>query len=116
MLSDFVEILERVVETLQDSGHATQSGPLELFALEERLRILDEAYVVTTDRFDQMLRGRELTKGDAEVVGIVKGMEEVLVKGVNLVDAWEGLEDASDLLGEGLLCELDLPRVKCSYT
>lgn len=53
-----------------------------------------------------MLCGRELTKGNAEMVGIVESVEEVLVEGMDFVDSGERLEDAANLLGDymGEMC------------
>lgn len=103
MLSNLVQILERVVKSLDDGSHTTEGGPLQLFALEQRLRILYETDIVTADGLDEVLCRRELTKRNTEVVGIVESMEEVLVEGMDFVDAGEGLEDGSNLFGNYML-------------
>lgn len=99
MLSHLVKILERIVESLDDGSHTTKGGSLQLLALEERLRVFDETDIVTADGLDEMLRRRKLAKCDAEVVGIVEGVEEVLVEGMDFVDARESLENLANLLG-----------------
>lgn len=75
MLSDLVEIQKRVFKALDEGGHATKSGSLELLALKERLAILDQPNVVSRDSLDQVFGGRELTEGNAEMVGIVERVE-----------------------------------------
>lgn len=46
-----------------------------------------------------MLCRRKLTKRNAEVVGVVESVEEVLVEGVDFVNAGESLENTANLLG-----------------
>jgi len=72
--------------------------------------------------------GGELAEGDAEVVGVVEGVKEILVcageygglgwymcqltEGMNILQSWEAIEDSLELFAECLLCELDLSRVE----
>lgn len=72
MLANLFKIHEWVFEPSANCGHAAKCGALELLALEKRLRVLEETDVVSRDRFYQVLRGGELTKSNAEVVGIVE--------------------------------------------
>lgn len=99
MLSNLVEVLEGVVESFDDGSHTAQGGSLQLLALEKRLRILDETDIITTDGLDEVLCRRKLTKRNAEMVGIVEGVEEILVEGMDFIDSGESLEDAANLLG-----------------
>lgn len=112
MLSDLLEVLEGALQSTCDGGHAAKSSALELLALEERLGVFDEADVVTSDLLNKMLRSRELAEGDAEVVGVVEGVHEGAVEGVDVLETGEGLEDGTQFLGEGLLGELDLAEVE----
>lgn len=112
MLPDLLEVLEGALETAGDGGHAAEGGALELLALEERLSVLDETDIVTGDLLDQVLGGRELAEGDPEVVRVVEGVHEGAVEGVDVLETGEGLEDRAELLGEGLLRELDLAQVE----
>lgn len=59
-----------------------------------------------------MLGGRQLTQRYAEVVGIVESVEEVLVEGMDILEAGEAIQDEGELLGEGFLRELDFPSVE----
>ncbi len=112
MLANLVEIQERVLKTLGDGGHATKSGALQLLTLEERLRILEETDIISGDRLDKVLCGGQLAKGDTEMVGVVKSVEEILVEWVNVLKAWETLKNEVDLLAESLLGELDLASIE----
>jgi hypothetical protein len=112
VLADLVEVHEGVLEALDEGGHATEGGPLELLALEERLAVLEQADIVAGDGLDQVLGGGELTEGDLEVVGIVEGVEEILVERVDVLQTGEALEDGAELFRKGLLGELDLASVK----
>lgn len=112
MLSDLLEVLEGALQSTCDSGHATEGGTLQLFALKQRLCVFDKADVVASDLLDEVFGGRELTEGDTEVIGIIKRVHERAVEGVDVLETGEGLEDSPQFLGEGLFGELDLPEVE----
>lgn len=112
MLSNLLEVLEGALQPARDGGHSTKGSTLELFALEERLGVLDEADVVAGDLFNEVLGGGELTEGDAKVVGVVEGVHERAVERVNVLEPGERLENGTQLLGESLFSELDLTEVK----
>ena len=82
MLPDLFEVDEWVLESTAYGSHSPKSGTLELLALVERGSVFEEADVVSRDGFYEMFGGRQLSEGDSEVVGIVKGIEEVLVCGL----------------------------------
>jgi hypothetical protein len=112
MLADLVEVQQRVLQALDDCGHATEAGTLQLLALEERLAILEQADVVAGDGLDEVLCRRELTEGNLEVVGIVEGVEEILVERVDVLESGKAVEDGGELFRKGLLGELDLSGVE----
>lgn len=112
MLADLIQVQERILKTLADGGHASKGGALELLALEERLRILEQAYVISGNSLDQMLRRGQLAESDAEMVGIVEGVEKILVEWMDILESWESVENERNLLAESLLCELDLAGVE----
>lgn len=112
MLAHLLEVEERVLQALADSGHATQGSALELLALEKRLAILQQTHVVARDSLDQVLGGGDLAQGNAEVVGIVESIEQILVEGVDVLELGEALEDGLDFLGESLAGVLDFARVE----
>lgn len=106
MLPDLVEVQQGLLQLLGEGGHAAEGGALQLLALEERLRVLDEADVVARDGLAEVLGGAQLAQGDAElrlsvggsaqrdciggigsgtyVVGIVEGVEEILVERMDI--------------------------------
>lgn len=112
MLANLVEVEQRVLQALDKGGHATKRSLLELLALEERLAVLEQTDIVTRDCFDEMLGRRELAKGNAEMVGIVKGVEQILVERVDVLKTGETLENCAKLVRKRLLRELDLSRVE----
>ena len=59
-----------------------------------------------------MLCGSQLAEGDTEVVGIVEGVEKILVERMDVLKSWETVENERDLLAESLLCELDLAGIE----
>lgn len=71
MLSHLFKVNERVPETSTDCSHSSQARSLELFALVERLRILDESHIVPCNRFNEGFGSVHLPKCDAKVVGVV---------------------------------------------
>jgi hypothetical protein len=52
MLPDLLEIYKRVLQSLADCCHSSQSRTLELLALEQALTILDEAHVIARNRLN----------------------------------------------------------------
>jgi hypothetical protein len=85
MLPNLIEVEEGVFQSSANGGHSTQCSTLELFALEERLRIFEKSDIITGNDFDQMLCGRELAESYSEVVCIVEGVEEIFVEGVDVL-------------------------------
>jgi len=112
MLSNLVEVEEGIFQSSADGRHSTQCSTLELLALEEGLRIFEKADIIAGNDFDQMLCGRELAESYPEVVCIVKGVEEIFVERVDILQSWEAVEDEGELLSEGFLRELDLSGIK----
>ena len=49
-----------------------------------------------------MLCSRELTERYPEVVGVVQGVEEVFVEGMNVLEAWKAVEDCLQLFAKSL--------------
>lgn len=112
MLAHLFEVKERVLKALANSGHATQASALQLLALEERLAILEQTHVIPRHRLNQMFRRGELTQRNAEMVGIVKSVEEIFVERMNVLKLRETLEDRLDFLGEGLGGVLHFARIE----
>jgi hypothetical protein len=79
MLPNLLQVDKRILQTSADGGHTTQGGTLELLALKQRLSIFDEADIVARHGFDEMLGGRYLAESDSEVVGVIKGVHQILV-------------------------------------
>jgi len=53
-----------------------------LLALEERLAVLQKTNVVPGDSLNEVLSGAALAEGDAKMVRVVKGVEEIAMKGI----------------------------------
>lgn len=112
MLSHLFEVYQRILETLGNCCHAPKGSSLELFALEERLRIFQESNVISGDGLDEMLCSRKLAEGDSEVVRIVQSIQKIFVERMNVLEAWEAIEDHRQLLRECLLCVLHLSGIE----
>jgi hypothetical protein len=114
MLSDLLEVHERVLEPLANGRHATQCGALQLLALEQRLTVFEQAHIVTGDCLDERLGGVELTKRNPEVVRIVERVQQIAVERVDVLEARKCLDGRREALSEGLCSELDLARIESS--
>ena len=79
MLSNLLQIYQWIFQSPAYSSHTPKGGSLELFALEEGLCVFEEADIVSGDRFDQMFGGGELAEGNAEMICVVEGVQEILV-------------------------------------
>lgn len=136
MLSHLLKVDQRIFQSSTYGSHTTESSALQLLALKQRLRIFQEANVVTGDGLDEVLCGGELTKSNSEVVRIVQRIQQILVcsalsdglsqrecmvrfrpelltKWMDILKAGKSIEDGRDLLGECLLGELDLASIEC---
>jgi hypothetical protein len=54
----------------------------------------------------------QLTQGDAKMVGIVEGVEQVFVERMNVLQARKAVEDERELFSEGLLCEFNFAGIE----
>jgi hypothetical protein len=79
VLPDLFEVNEGIFQTAADGSHATETGALQLLALEQGLSIFNEADIVTGNGFDQVFSSRDLTEGNSEMIGIVEGVHQILV-------------------------------------
>lgn len=59
-----------------------------------------------------MLGSRKLAQRNAEMVGIVECVEQILVERMNILQSGKTLEDGTELFGKGFLGELDLSSIK----
>jgi hypothetical protein len=116
MLSNLIQIQKRIFQSSADSGHSSQRRTLKLLTLKQRLRILEKADIVTRHNFDEMLCGGELAESYAEVVGVVQGVEEIFVEGVDVLKTGETIEDQRKLFGECFLGKFDLSGVKVCFS
>lgn len=116
MLPDLLEVDKRVLEPLANCCHATQRGLLQLFALKERLSVLQKTDIVTGDSLNQRLGSRQLSEGDTEMVRIVESVEQIAVERVNVLQTREGIDCLREALGESLGSILDLTCVESSDT
>jgi hypothetical protein len=67
MLPNLLQVHQRILEALANGCHTSKGRSLQLFALEERLAIFDQAHVVAGNGLDERLRGIELAQSDAEM-------------------------------------------------
>jgi hypothetical protein len=68
--------------------------------------------MIPRHRLDERLGAREFSQGDAEVVGVVEGVHEVAVEGVDVGEFGEGVEGCLELFDELLAGELDFASVE----
>ena len=134
MLAHLLEVYKRIFQPPADRSHAAKGCALELLALEERLCVFEETDVVSRDCFDEVLSGRELSKGYSEMVGVVKGIQEVLVEGMYVLKTGKSLylglvsipqsgsrstrrtKNQRQLFSKGLLGIFDLACIEASYS
>lgn len=78
--------------------------------------IFEKADIVSRNSLDQVTSSRQFAKSYLEVIGIVEGIEKVLVKRVNVLEPGKAFEDYRQLLGEGLLSVSNFASIKASYS
>ena len=114
MLSDLFEVDKRISEPLAYCRHPPQRRSLELFALIKRLPIFQKSHIVPCDSLAETLGGGHCTERALESVGIVKGVEEVFVEWVYVLQSREGGDDCLELLSESLCGVFDLSDVEAA--
>jgi hypothetical protein len=85
VLSHLLEVYQRIFQSLTDCGHPAQSRPLERLALEQGLCIFQKSDIVSRHRLNESFGRRQRAQSDLEVVGIVEGIEQIFVEGVNVL-------------------------------
>jgi hypothetical protein len=76
VLSDLLEVGERVFLSLHDCGHTTKSGLLELLTSVQRVTELEQSHVVLGDLGDKVSGSVELTQGKLVVVLVVQDVQQ----------------------------------------
>ena len=84
--------------------------------MEEGLGVFEEADIVPRNGLDKVFGRRKLAKGDAEMVCIIEGIEEIFVEGMYILQTGKAIEDKGDFFREGLLCVFDFACVEASYS
>jgi hypothetical protein len=76
VLSDLLEISERILLSSHDGGHSSKCCPLELFAAVQTVSELEKTDIVFAYVVYQVLAGIDLAKGKLVVVFIIKNVEQ----------------------------------------
>lgn len=76
MLSDLLEIRQRVFLSLHDCSHTTESGLFELLTSVERVTELEQSDIVFSDLRNKVSSGVELTQSKFVVVLVVKDVQQ----------------------------------------
>lgn len=84
--------------------------------MEQRLCVFQQSDVISRYGFDQSLRGGQGAECYSEMVCIVQCVHEIFVERVNVLEAWEAIEDCLEFFGESLCSVLDFSCVKCCGT
>ena len=134
MLAHLLEVHKRVFQPPANRSHAAKGCALELLALEERLCVFEETDVISRHGFDEMLSSRELSKGDSEMVGVIKRIQQVLMEGMYVLKTGKPLylgsvtipqlrssstrrtKNQRQLFSKGLLGIFDLACIEASYS
>jgi hypothetical protein len=95
VLPDLLEVGKGGLLALDDGAHAAEGSALELLAAVERVTVLEKADVVAGEGINETLGSVDLAKGQLVVVAIVKDVHKVGVKGMNVVEAGEILDDSA---------------------
>lgn len=85
MLANLIQVEQRIFESTTNSSHSTKRCSLQLLALEEWLGVLEKPNIVARDSLNEMFRRRQLSKSYAKMVGIVEGVQEILMKRMDIL-------------------------------
>ncbi len=76
MLSDLLEVCQRIFLTLHDRRHPPECGFFQLLAPIQRVAKLEETDIIFRDLGDKMTSCVELTEGELVMILIVQDVEE----------------------------------------
>ena len=112
MLADLLEIGQRILLTLHDSGHATERSAFELLAAVHRVAELEQADIVLGDLINEVAGSAQLTESEFVVVLIVEDVHEGCQERVQIVEDRKLGQDRAKLLVKRVLRELDFSHVE----
>lgn len=105
MLSDLLEVGERLFLSSHDGGHTAESSTLELFAAVQAVTELEETNIVFTDAIDEMLAGVDLAQSELVVILIVEHIQQTCQERMQVVENWELVQYLLQLFAECFLGE-----------
>ena len=86
MLTDLLQVSERILLATHDGGHSSEGSLLELLATVERVTKLEETNIILSDLVNQVASSVHLTQSQLVMVLVVKDVHQVGVEGVNILE------------------------------
>jgi hypothetical protein len=116
MLANLLEITQTRLELLDERAHTTESRSLELLASEQRVSVLQETHVISSDVVDDVLGLVDVTQSQLVMISIIQHVHEITVERMDVVQLGEAVDDGGELLVKRRLHELDLAHVELTDT
>mmetsp|Transcript_25357 Transcript_25357/g.59748 ORF Transcript_25357/g.59748 Transcript_25357/m.59748 type:complete len:390 (+) Transcript_25357:1345-2514(+) len=112
MFSDFFQIRQRRLLSLQDGAHSSQRRSLEALATVGGIGVFDHPNHVPSDLIDERTSRVELSQSEFVVIPVVQGVAKIGIEGMDVVEPRKVGQDGCQSLGNCLLSKFDLPHVE----
>ena len=112
VLSHLLQVAEGRFKFLEECAGSTEGSALELLCSVQGISVLQQAHVVVRHTVCDCLRLVHVAKSQLVVVPVVKDIHQVAIEGVDVVQFWESIDNARQLLVDGFLHELDFAHVE----
>lgn len=112
MLTNLLQVGQRWCLAFHQGAHATQCSTLELFAAIQRVTILEQTKIILSDLVDKVASCMELTQGQFVMVLVVQHVHKVGIKGMNVIDLGELIQNIGQTIVPIALGELHFAHIK----
>lgn len=85
MLTDLLEVSERVSLTLHDCRHTTERSTFKLFATVEGICEFQKTGVILCDGINQVLCSVDLTESELVMISVVQHIHQIRVEGMDFL-------------------------------
>jgi len=95
VLPDLLQVCQGILLPLHDSGHSTESSPLELLTSVERITEFEQSDVILGDLRNEVAGGVELTESKLVMILVVQDIEEIAQERVEVLKVSSDLTRAT---------------------
>ena len=111
-----LQVIQGLRKLLQTGAHSSECCSLEHFATVQTVSVLQQSVVILANIVDHIPTRTHVTKSQLVVILVVKHVDQVAVKWVDVIQLWKLLNDLSQFFIDSFLGKLHLSHIKSSYS